>query len=93
MTKIELIHNKEILKLLKDLMKTDELFGFTSLNVSEGYGPLKGEYKEDLIGDEQYLSIILIEKEIKADSLVKVLRKKAPNNKFIALKSIVEYIK
>lgn len=90
MFKIEIIHNKEILKILKSLMQTDALFGFTSLNVCEGYGPLKGEYKEDHIGDEQYLSVILLEKESKANKLIKTLRQKAPVNKFIALKSSVE---
>ena len=57
MYKLEIIHNKQILKLLKDLMKTDDLYGFTCLSVHEGYGPLRGEYKKDHIGDEQYLSI------------------------------------
>jgi hypothetical protein len=93
MTKIELIHNKEVLKILKTLLKTDALFGFTSLIVSEGYGPLKGEFKEDHIGDEQYYSIILLENESQADDLVNMLRKKAPSNKFMAMKSSVEKIK
>lgn len=93
MIKIELIHNKEILKILKTFLKTDALFGFTSLIVSEGYGPLKGEFKEDHIGDEQYYSIILLEKESQADNLVNMLRKKAPSNKFMAMKSSVEKIK
>lgn len=93
MIKIEIIHNTEILKNLKELMKSDELYGFTSLNVCEGYGPLKGEYKEDHIGDEQYLSIILLEEVSKADKLISTLRKEAPQNKFIVLKSSVDYIK
>jgi hypothetical protein len=93
MIKIELIHNKEILKILKSLLKTDALFGFTSLVVSEGYGPLKGEFKEDHLGDEQYYSIVLLEKESEADNLVSILREKAPSNKFLAMKSSVEKIK
>lgn len=93
MTKIELIHNTMILALLKSLMKTNELYGFTCLNVHEGYGPLKGEYKQDHIGDQQYYTVILMQEESKANELVEILKKRAPTNKFICLKSQVEYMR
>ena len=92
MIKIEIIHNTEILKQLKILMKTEHLSGFTSLNIKEGYGPLNGEYKADHIGDEQYLTIVLLEEETQANNLIATIRKIAPSHKFIALKSIVEKI-
>ncbi len=93
MNKIELIHNKEVLRVLKSLMTKDRAFGFTTLNVHQGYGPLKGEYKEDHIGDEQFFSIILIEDDKKADELIKNLKKFTKGNKFICLTSKVNFTK
>lgn len=92
MFKIEIIHNKETLLILKDLMALDKLYGFTCMNVHEGYGPMKGEYKEDHFSDEQYFSIILLEDEHKADHLIEAIRNKSAS-KFICLKSKVTYIK
>lgn len=86
MIKIEIIHNKEILKLLKNSIHKEGQLGFTTLTVTEGYGPLKGEYKEDHFGDEQYLSIILVNNDEEATQVLKSLRHEAPSNKFLAIK-------
>jgi nitrogen regulatory protein PII len=89
MTKIEIIHNKEILKLLKTSIRKKGQFGFTTLTVTEGYGPQKGEYKEDHFGDEQYLSIILVKDDEEAVQIIQNLRRETPSNKFLAIKSNV----
>jgi nitrogen regulatory protein PII len=93
MTKIEIIHNKEILNLLKTSMRNEEKLGFTTIMVHEGYGPLKGEYKEDHIGDQQFYTIILFDNEKKAEDTINLLHKKAPTNNFLAFKSVAARIK
>jgi hypothetical protein len=93
MIKVEIIHNKEILNLLKTSMRKEEQLGFTTLMVHEGYGPLKGEYKEDHIGDQQFYTIILFENEKKAEDTLNLLNKKAPSNNFLAFKSIATRMK
>ena len=91
MIKIELIHNEIVLIQLKELMKTDKLFGFTSFVVHEGYGPLKGDFKEDHLGEQQFLTMILLEGDKKANSFIKELNDKIRGNKSLCFTSKVDF--
>lgn len=91
MIKIELIHNESVLIQLKELMKTDKLFGFTSFVVHEGYGPLKGDFKEDHLGEQRYLTMILLEEKTKADSFIEELNHRIKGNQSLCFTSQVDF--
>ena len=93
MHKIEIIHNRKVLRLIKDLMEMSHLYGFTTLNVHEGYGPLKGEYKVDHIGDEQFFTIVLLEEKEKVTNFIAALKKRSGDHKFILMTSEVNFDK
>jgi PII-like signaling protein len=90
MYKLEVIHNKNFLNTLRDLQTGETLKGFTTLSVHHGFGTLKGEYKADHFGDEQYLTIVILENEQQVQSLIKLFKQRASSNKIICLTSQVE---
>jgi hypothetical protein len=87
MLKIELVHKKTALNLLQNFCQADGSFGFTTLEVQAGCGPLQGLYSPDFT-DAQYYSFILMEGE-KALDFIKDLKQALAHEKCLVFTSPV----
>lgn len=93
MIKLEMIHNKEVLKILKGLVEESAIVsGFTSLSITDGFGPKHGEYMSNHLNEDHFLTIILTENDEEVNKIIDEVKVKLPLNTFLAYKSRIERI-
>lgn len=88
MTRIEIIHDKLVLKLLDEMRKTDGLTGFTTMQIYKGYGPQDGGYEDSIVSDSQFYTLIFTKDDAKA--LMTKLQSRSRGKKFIYFLTEVE---
>jgi hypothetical protein len=88
--KIELVHKASLLSLLQQLCVKETDFGFTTLEVQSGSGPLEGRYFPD-ITDAHYYSFVILPEE-RLNWFLKVLKKNITYEKCVIFTSPVTKI-
>jgi hypothetical protein len=88
--KIELVHKASLLHLLQQLCVQENDFGFTTMEVQSGSGPLEGFYFPD-VTDAQYYSFVLLPEE-RLTWFLKVLKKNLTHEKCLIFTSPVTKI-
>ena len=88
--KIELVHKTSLLHLLQQLCVEENDFGFTTLEVQSGSGPVEGRYFPD-VTDAHYYSFVMLPEE-RLNWFLKVLKKNLTYEKCLIFTSPVTKI-
>jgi len=90
MLKLEIVHNRLLLKQITQLRNNNIHLGFTTMRVHQGFGPHQGEYKDNFLEEDQFYSILLLDSKESAKKMLDDLRLKNGDRKIFYMTSEVQ---
>lgn len=89
MKKIEIIHDELVFESLQAMAEEGVIDGYTTLDVLQGQGPLKGSYRQDYIRGRQYYTFAVVE-DSETEPFLKGLKKRLHNTEIALIVSDVQ---